>query len=216
MSEDLSRVVVRKPWGREYMCYQSPELAIWVLEMDEYKATSLHAHVKKNAAFVVLRGVVYLELIRGQALRFRAVSKINVFRGRFHRLRADIMGATLIEIESPGDKSDIVRLEDYHGRAGQPYEAGGEHEPRDKRHAWIGGSEGRHIIAGCVLRTFEPRVREELYGLSDGEAVVTLHGGLERGLLPPGDAIDGVTLDRLARAFAPIPGSSFLHIKEAT
>ena len=214
MSADLRDIVVRKPWGFEYMAFRNPELSIWALQIAAGQGTSLHCHARKNAAFVVLRGTVELQLIRGAPLRFTAVDKINVFRGRFHRLSAPLGDATLLEIEAPDDKDDLVRLEDTYGR-GATYEGAEAHAPRDDRHIWLGGEERTVLFAGCTLRTFAPRVREELRGLGEREVVVTLHGGLERGLLPPGDAVDGVTLNKMVRAFAPVSGSSFLHIKEA-
>ena len=31
--KDYSKVVVRKPWGYEYLTYQSKEVAVWILHL---------------------------------------------------------------------------------------------------------------------------------------------------------------------------------------
>lgn len=45
---DYSKIVVRKPWGYEYLTYQSKKVAVWILSLNKKQETSLHAHVKKK------------------------------------------------------------------------------------------------------------------------------------------------------------------------
>ena len=210
----MTNAVVRKPWGREYRCYQNASLAIWALHMREGRATSLHCHPGKNTAFVLLRGELDLELLRGPRLSFKALDKINVFRGRFHRLRA-ITDVILLEVEAPDDKRDIVRLEDDHGRAGdqleQPSESLSVSDLSISANA-VGG-----FFADCWWSIIRPESTEDFVKDATADAIfVTLAGGLQRGLLPPGDAIDGASMARLASAFGVMAGSSFLRISKET
>lgn len=210
----MTNAVVRKPWGREYRCYRNASLAIWALHMREGRATSLHCHPGKNTAFVLLRGELDLELLRGPRLSFKALDKINVFRGRFHRLRA-ITDSVLLEVEAPDDKLDIVRLEDDHGRAGDQLEQ--PSEPLSDSDLSISGHAVGGFFADCWWSILRTDATYELVQMATEDAIfVTLSGGLERGLLPPGDAIDGVSMTRLASAFGVAPDSSFLRISKET
>ncbi len=210
----MTNTVIRKPWGREYRCYRNAALAIWALHMREGRATSLHCHPGKNTAFVLLRGALDLELLRGPRLSFKALDKINVFRGRFHRLRA-ITDVILLEVEAPDDKRDIVRLEDDHGRAGDQLEQ--PSEPLSTSDLLISGHAAGGFFADCWWSILRPESTEELVQVATGDAIlVTLSGGLERGLLPSGDAIDGASMARLASAFGVVAGSSFLRISKET
>ncbi len=202
--------IVIKPWGSEYLAFRNEHMAIWVLEIEKGKATSLHCHPRKNTALIILQGVVEVSFIRDTVPhRFRGLDKVNIFRGRFHRTRAVSESVVLLEIESPDDKRDIVRLEDDYGRTGDPLEEATE--PLNKDCLQITDI-GKTEFSGCGLfiryaspvSEFPPKAGQHIF--------VTLTGGLGRGLVPPGDAIDGVTLSRLTRSFKPVPGTSFLHI----
>jgi quercetin dioxygenase-like cupin family protein len=200
---------VKKPWGREYLAYHNEEVAIWVLEIMKDAATSLHCHPSKNTALIVLRGEVELSLIRGAPKRFTSLDKINIFRGRFHRTRAVSDGVVLLEVEAPDDKHDLVRLEDDYFRLGIPIEEATE--PKDENCLQI----VEHIpqqFAGCSFYTLNVSSSRQLFEHREDVIFVTLRGGLDHGLLPPGDAIDGASLERFAKAFSPLPHTTFLQI----
>jgi len=199
--------IVRKPWGREYCAYRNAQVAIWVLEIEKGKATSFHAHPHKSTAFVVLRGSITKHLLRGAPIVLNPLDKINVFRGRFHRQRALTDGVVLLEIESPDDKRDIVRLEDDYGRADQPIEEPTELLtedclclPLDEISPRISFAERTLQLSRCP---YAPR---------QNEVIVSLHGGFENGLLLPGEAIDGESFTRLAGRFSIRQDSLFLWI----
>ena len=205
--------IVRKPWGQEYKCFSNEHVAIWVLEINKGEATSLHCHPNKNTALILLRGVVELSFIRDTIPhRFRGLDKINIFRGRFHRTRAVSDGVVLLEVEAPDDKRDIVRLEDDYGRADNPIEDATE--PLNDTCLQITGVDFTTFaeFADCTLWVRYASPVSEFPEQSGQHIYVTLSGGLEQGLVPPGDAIDGITLSRLTRDFKPVPGTSFLHI----
>ena len=45
---DYSKLVVRKPWGYEYLTFQSKKVAVWILCLKKGQQTSMHAHPKKK------------------------------------------------------------------------------------------------------------------------------------------------------------------------
>ncbi len=213
-------VIVSKPWGYEYLCYQNEVLAIWFLFIRAGERTSMHCHPNKNTGFVVLEGEVALSFLRN-TLTLRGLEKIHIFRGRFHSTRAvSTPGAFLLEIETPEDKHDLVRLEDSYGRVATGYE-GVEHElPRSADCLWIGEPGDKDFVAqtnGCTLRHFAAGDADRLAAFSDRDFLVVSRGGLmarlDAQILWPGDVIDGVSLARLSQAFAMIPGTTFLHIR---
>lgn len=55
---DYSKIVVRKPWGYEYLTYQSKKIAVWILCLKKSQQTSMHAHPKKKTSLIVLDGEV--------------------------------------------------------------------------------------------------------------------------------------------------------------
>ncbi len=213
-----TNMIVRKPWGAEYLAFRNEHMAIWVLEIEKGKATSLHCHPRKNTALIILQGIVEVSFIRDTVPhRFRGLDKVNIFQGRFHRTRAVSDDVVLLEVESPDDKRDIVRLEDDYGRANSPIEEATEPLKLDCLQIietdLIGDRFCTHF-SGCLISILRASDTTRAMGPQrlDGNIYVTLSGGLEHGLVPPGDAIDGVTLSRLTQSFKPVPGTSFLHI----
>ena len=203
--------IIRKPWGREYLCFRNEHVGIWALHITAGARTSMHAHPKKNTALVVLSGAVELSFIRGEPRRMVGLDKINIFRGRFHRTRA-ISDAVLLEVEAPDDKRDIVRLDDDYGRAALPLE-----EPTEARDESCLQIDWRPVVfAGCALQVLDPLPDPASFSEMYGHVFITLQGGLARGLVPAGDAIDGATLSRLASQFPPLPGSQFLRIRRSS
>ena len=201
--------LIRKPWGHEYCAYRNEHVAIWVLHITKGERTSLHAHPNKNTALIILRGTVELEFIRGRHRVMTGLDKINIFRGRFHRTRA-VTDAVLLEVEAPGDKGDIVRLDDDYGRAALPLETGTE--PIDEHCLRISESGCHHDFAACGLMVSRPSNGFDLPLNFGTTLIITLRGGLRGGLLPPGDAVDAISFIRMASKFSPIPGSQFLQI----
>ena len=201
--------IVIKPWGFEYKCFSNDEVAIWVLEIDKGKATSLHCHPRKNTALIILQGVIELSFIRDATPhRFRGLDKINIFRGRFHRTKAVSDGVVLLEVEAPDDKRDIVRLEDDYNRVADPIEEATI--PLDNSCLQIQDSLFGNHYANCLMEIIHPKTT--IPQTTGQHVFVTLSGGLEHGLVPVGDAIDGLTFARFTQSFKPVPGTSFLHI----
>lgn len=213
-------VIVKKPWGHEYLCYQNEELAIWFLFIRSGEKTSLHCHPNKNTGFVVLDGEVELSFLRN-SIHLRGLDKIHIFRSRFHSTRAvSESGAFILEIETPEDKHDLVRLEDSYGRQGQAYEGRDKETPKTADCLWIeepGDEDFLCEVKGRSLRHFHAKTLADVSGFSDKDFFVISRGGLiakpGAQILWPGDVIDGVSLERLSKTFNFIAGTTILHIR---
>jgi len=115
-------VVVNKPWGYEYLWYQNPSVAAWMLYLVNGKATSLHSHLRKRTSLVVVSGQVVCstledryKLMTGDSIVFEPCV--------FHSTQATSSeGAFVIEIETPPMKGDLARLKDNFGREDSGYE----------------------------------------------------------------------------------------------
>ena len=197
-------VVVKKPWGHEYLIHENENLGIWCLYIEPGKRTSLHCHPKKNTGFVVLDGVVNLQFLRGEMI-LKGLDKIQIFRGRFHSTRClSDYPACIFEIEAPQDKFDLVRLEDEYGRAQEPYENAIHHLSRGDEHLWLEENKKTNF-EGCELH-IEYVSREDLAHMPDQEIAIFLRGGIYHDensgdILRPGDVVNGEIMRVLAKSF---------------
>jgi mannose-6-phosphate isomerase-like protein (cupin superfamily) len=120
-----NHILVKKPWGEEYKFYKNKELAGWLLRMDFKKKTSLHCHPKKKTGLIVLEGKVEVSVGFYEKLVLKAPSKIMIRSGLFHSTKSlSPKGSTILELETPVNKNDLVRYKDSYGRANKPYESG--------------------------------------------------------------------------------------------
>jgi mannose-6-phosphate isomerase-like protein (cupin superfamily) len=113
--------LIRKPWGREYRVYDDALIDVWMLELRAGSCTSMHCHPRKDTFLLCVSG--HGETVTGSARRI-ALSPgtvLHIEQGATHRSQA-LTAMTLIEIETPRDKFDLVRLEDDHGRRRTDYE----------------------------------------------------------------------------------------------
>ena len=130
-------VVVKKPWGYEYLMYESTQVALWLLHIRNGQQTSMHCHPTKTTGLVLLRGEAELSFLTDNKI-LRAPEKQMIRRGLFHSTRAvSACGILMFEIETPNDKSDLVRLSDKYGRASSGYETENCEEDRNEACVWI-------------------------------------------------------------------------------
>lgn len=133
----LADAVVKKPWGSEYLVFESPEMAVWLLHIEEGLSTSLHCHPSKNTGYLLLSGEAELGFIADSKV-IRAPNKQMLRRGLFHRTKALSSGGVFVlEAENPNDKADLVRLSDSHGRGALGYESGSAFSARGEKEFWI-------------------------------------------------------------------------------
>jgi len=120
-SNNFSSPIVKKPWGWETVIFTSPDVMISFLFMKANASTSLHCHPNKRTGYVVLAGEVEVEFLAGNK-RYVKGDRVNFRPSLFHRTKALGEDAFILELESPPDKLDLVRLEDPSGRKDSRYE----------------------------------------------------------------------------------------------
>ena len=119
---DFSKVVVNKPWGYEYLWYQNPSVAAWMLFLKQGDATSLHSHLRKRTSLIVVSGEVVCSTFDDR-YKLQPADSIVLEPCVFHTTQAiSREGAFVIEVETPPMKGDLVRLKDSFGREKIGYE----------------------------------------------------------------------------------------------
>ncbi|MCW2541995.1 MAG: hypothetical protein JWN95_3720 [Frankiales bacterium] len=126
--------VVVKPWGEEYRAYADDFLDVWHLKLHAGHSTSVHAHARKVTYLLCLSG-------RGKTTgltteySLEAGAVVRIGRGAFHGTRNDGPDdLELIEVETPRNKFDLMRLRDGYERAGMGYETPTQVEPNRLDH----------------------------------------------------------------------------------
>lgn len=118
---DYKKIVVKKPWGYEYLLFENDFVAIWILHLKKGHATSMHCHPKKKTSLVVLSGRVQSSTLSSW-YDLDVLDGLFIENGVFHTTKALTTDVFVMEIEMPPDKKDLVRLKDSYGREGKGYE----------------------------------------------------------------------------------------------
>lgn len=128
---DYRNVVIKKPWGHEYLVYQNKDAAIWMLHMKQGFRTSTHCHPNKKTSLTVLGGEVMTRTLNAE-FNIYAGQGLIIDKGVFHSTEAlSPNHAVVMEVETPTNKQDLVRLHDAYGRRGKRYEGQEHHSPFD-------------------------------------------------------------------------------------
>ena len=117
-----------KPWGYEYMCYQSNSVGIWILNLKQGQQTSVHCHFHKDTLLCVISGTIRIDLYEG----FKIVNEGDVCfipACMFHGIHSYAPDAVVLEVEiyhthygiSYSDKNDLLRLRDVYTRDKNTY-----------------------------------------------------------------------------------------------
>lgn len=109
---------VAKPWGEETEVSRDGLVSVTRLTLHAGGETSMHCHPGKVALLLLAEGHCELESLR-VIYKLKPGDMVRIERGAFHRLRTQ-GGAIVVEVESPANKQNIVRLADRYGR-GQGY-----------------------------------------------------------------------------------------------
>ncbi len=116
-----NRVVV-KPWGYEFLIYQNSKVAVWFLHIKKGHSTSMHCHPSKKTSLIVLSGQALCNTFYNRNY-LNGIDSVVIEKGVFHSTQClSSAGADIIEIETPPDKTDLVRLNDQYGRESNGYE----------------------------------------------------------------------------------------------
>jgi mannose-6-phosphate isomerase-like protein (cupin superfamily) len=119
---DYRGCVVQKPWGHEFLAYDTPDVAVWRLRINPGHSTSMHCHPRKRTALMVLAGEALCHVF-GRRVPLQAHDVLVLEPGVFHATKSMCAdGLELIEVETPRCKTDLVRMNDLYGREGAGYE----------------------------------------------------------------------------------------------
>jgi len=201
---------VKKPWGSEYIVYQNKDVAVWLLTIEPGKSTSLHCHPKKKTGFILLSGEAQVDLGFYDKKNLTSPSKLMIRPGLFHSTKAlsknDI---SILEIETPIDKNDLVRFKDSFGREEKPYE-GKEHMSQLKKEDITFQDPKENQINTYryknVMVTLEKHSNaKNLSNRPSNTIFAVLDGGLiskdNKFVLSPGDIVRTDTITKLSEVF---------------
>jgi hypothetical protein len=202
---EYASVVVNKPWGYEYLMYQNAHVAVWILYLKYRRSTSLHCHVKKKTSLVVLSGEVVTVTLDNSFTR-AAFEGIILESSVFHSTRAiSPRGAVVMEIETPPDKQDLVRLRDEYGRKSTGYESSSQYSRECDKYDYVSFHESFESYAckflkGVAIAIHRPSDGNLLFESDNIELaradIVGSYGGVLMGgdgavILSPGDICKG-------------------------
>src|SRR3972149_8172100 len=129
-SFDYNNVIVKKPWGYEYLVFKNDFVAIWMLQIIRKRKTSMHAHPNKKTGLTLLSGSATCYHSEGR-IELNSSDGVVIGKGAFHSTEAfsalpivphSENGVWVMEIETPPIKTDLVRTKDEDGRADRSIE----------------------------------------------------------------------------------------------
>ena len=121
--------LIYKPWGSEFRVYEDELADVWCLHIKSGRRTSLHCHLRKRTALLCLDGEGSLSTCSGVQYALAPGVVLQIEPGAYHRTTASSpTGLRLLEVETPKDKLDLLRIEDDYRAPGEPYE-GEDHAP---------------------------------------------------------------------------------------
>lgn len=196
--ENHESVIVTKPWGYEYLAYKNKDVAVWFLHINAGERTSMHCHPTKSTGLVILNGEAKINFIADSKI-LKGPSKQMIRRGLFHQTESVSEGGLdLLEIETPVDKNDLVRLKDNYGRAQVGYEKEKHQFPKTHDCLWLEEPKPNNSYLYKVLNTEllveHPTTIDFLSNKKDDEILMFLSGGLfktveerDHSVIIPGD-----------------------------
>jgi quercetin dioxygenase-like cupin family protein len=183
MSYDIN--IVKKPWGYEYLAYENENVGMWFLNINKNQSTSMHCHPLKTTGLILLDGIAELSFL-GDKRIINSLDKVMIRRGLFHSTKALSDTVCLLEIETPKDKHDLVRLSDKYGRQSKPYEDQTFEYPKKDDCLWIQepklGESITYNFSNCELLVETIEDISVINNKKDNDLLVFLKGGLIRNI----------------------------------
>ncbi len=213
-------VLVEKPWGYEYLLFANEEVGLWYLHLKQGAKTSLHCHPRKKTGLVLLEGNAEIHFLN-DSHALTALSRTIIRPGLFHSTHSLSEGGIfLLEVETPRDKENLVRLEDSYGREDKPYEGKEYTKPLPDsflRLATPPLDQPIHFqLNGCTLNLLHTRDTSKWEHLFQQPMLMILGGGLftqqNEPILTAGDVVTPATWSRLTKNFSIPHGLTLLTI----
>lgn len=180
MKKTINNSLIKKPWGYEMLFYRNENLAIWFLDINHKHKTSLHSHLEKNTGLIVLDGIAKVSFLNN-SINLKGLEKVQIFSRRFHSTEAlTNYGVKLLEVESPENKTDLVRFIDDYGREEKPYETEENYQELTDKHIKIPDNaiDWSGKVEKCFIKVF-PMTNKDYFNNRDFEEIIIfLNGGL--------------------------------------
>ena len=106
---------MNKIWGRSEEVFRTPLIEVFKIEVEPCSWCSLHKHVGKHNAFIVISGVLSV-LVRRESgerwINLKPGDFLNVEAGVFHQFETYGSGCGAYEVYSPNPlgSEDIIRV----------------------------------------------------------------------------------------------------------
>jgi D-beta-D-heptose 7-phosphate kinase/D-beta-D-heptose 1-phosphate adenosyltransferase len=173
--------VNEKPWGKEYLAYQSKYIGIWILHVNKDQETSLHCHFKKDTILMPIVGCFKINLF-DKFIILNLLDTLYVPRKTFHGIHSYVDDSILMEIEiytdkiEYTDKSDLLRIKDIYNRDKNNYESSVvEREPYENEIMYF-NTNNKYNINNTYLEILKIKNIEEIRHKYD--VVLLLQGSI--------------------------------------
>jgi len=177
--------IVKKPWGYEYLVYENDNVGLWFLNIKKDQSTSMHCHPTKTTGLVILDGIAEVSFLSDKRI-IQGLDKAMIRRGLFHQTKALSDSVLLLEIETPKDKHDLVRLSDKYGRQSKPYEDDSFEYPKQSDCLWIEEPKYNqpqvYEFGNCTLTVETINNISVINDKKDTDLLMFLKGGLVRNI----------------------------------
>ena len=116
-----------KPWGYEFLAYETSKIGIWILNINKNNKTSLHKHYNKDTLLIVISGCIKLNLINDYKI-LAIFDMITIPKNKFHGIESISDNSIVLELEiynnnaNFSDKNDLFRINDLYKRDNIGYE----------------------------------------------------------------------------------------------
>ena len=117
-----------KPWGYEYLAYETTKIGIWIININKNNKTSLHTHFNKDTTLILISGCIKLNMIDDEYKILSIMDIINIPKNKFHGIESISNNSIILELEiynenvSYSDKNDLFRINDMYNRENTGYE----------------------------------------------------------------------------------------------
>lgn len=199
--------VIKKPWGFEYVAFKKKNiLCLTYLYINPKQKTSLHCHYKKKTGFIIINGKasVQLGLYKSTTKTYNAPNKLMIRPGLFHQIKnIGKKPLEILELESPYDKFDLIRFEDYYGREKKRYET--VSTKIKKKFNFNKKKKIKFILEKCIIEIKEHKNFNNLLKSKMSSIHALLDGNIinnnKNNVMPIGDIIRTGTLKKISKRF---------------
>ena len=114
---DYKKKICIKPWGYEFLCYESKKIGMWFLNINYENGTSCHTHLYKDTIIIICEGLLEVELL-DKKITLCEFETLYIPKRKFHALKSLSNNTKIIEIEiytettTFTDKNDLIRYKD--------------------------------------------------------------------------------------------------------